>query len=147
MGLEYDRIIAQPILERTPDEGNLIPDFFLAPVGRSNADILDLKLPKEKLIVGKKNRKRWSSSIHEAIAQIREYRDFFEDPIRRESVHRRYGLSAYRPKAMVVIGRDQSEISEEKLKQIEETTPKFVNITTYDQLLLQMKRFVDYQSI
>lgn len=147
MGLQYDRIIAQPILERIPDEGNLIPDFFLAPIGRSNADILDLKLPKEKLIVGKKDRKRWSSSIHEAIAQIREYRDFFEDPIRREKVRKRYGLTAYRPKAIVVIGRDTPEISEERFKQIEETTPNFVKITTYDQLLLQMKRFVDYQSI
>lgn len=147
MGLKYDHILAQPVLERTPNEGNLIPDFFLAPIGKSYADILDLKLPKEKLIVGKKDRKRWSSSIHEAIAQIREYRDFFENPIRRGKVRERYGLTAYRPKAIVVIGRDTSEFPEEKLKQIEETTPNFVKITTYDQLLIQMKRFVDYQSI
>lgn len=146
LGFQYGRFISKPVLQREPSEGSLIPDFFLAPIGKSYADILDLKMPKEKIIVGRKDRKRFSAAVHEAIAQVREYRDFFEDENRRKRVQERYGLTAYRPSAIVIIGREPTEISEEKFKQIEETKPEFVKITTYDQLFLQMKRFADYQS-
>jgi len=146
LGFHYIRFISKPVLEREPSEGNLIPDFILAPIGKSYADILDLKMPKEKIIVGSKDRKRFSAAVHEAIAQVRGYRDFFEDERHRKRVKERYGLTAYRPSAIVIIGREPNEISEEKFKQIEETKPEFVKITTYDQLFRQMKRFADYQS-
>lgn len=144
--LDYSRVIPHPILKRTEEESPLIPDFFLQPLGSKFADILDLKLPTTKVIVGKKNRRRFSVDVHEAIAQVREYRDYFEDTNKRRLVEQKYGLTAYRPTVSVVIGRSP-EITEEKLKQITDAAPKNFKIITYDQLLAKMRRLVETYSV
>jgi len=142
-GVSYDKVVAQPVLERTEGEGNLRPDFLLRPVGGGRyGDILDLKLPSEKLIVGAKDRRRLSAAIQEAIAQVREYRDYFEQPERRRRVEERYGLTAYRPTVAVVVGRTP-ELEEEKRRQIYDDVPPHVRVITYDQLLLEMRRLVE----
>jgi DNA polymerase III delta prime subunit len=146
-GLQYKEVVAQPILEREPEkEGNLIPDFFLQPLGSQYADILDLKLPTENLIVGKKDRLHFSAAVQNAIAQVREYRDYFEVPQNRQKVLGKYGLTAYRPTAAIIIGRYPENISEEKLKQISEANPSYLKIITYDQLFLQMKQMLNLVS-
>jgi len=146
-GLDYSQVIPHPVLERTEREGVLIPDFFLQPLESRFADILDLKIPTAKLITGTKNRHRFSAAVHEAIAQVREYRDYFEDPYKRQLVAQKYGLTAYRPTVSVVIGRSPVEITEEKLRQIIDTTPRELRIITYDQLLAKMRRLVEIYSV
>jgi len=75
MGLDYKSVMPHPVLQRD-DEGPLIPDFFLQPLDSDFCDILDLKLPSKKLIVGSKDRKRFGHSVQDAIAQLREYHDY-----------------------------------------------------------------------
>lgn len=146
-GLQYNRVVAQPMLEREPEEaGNLIPDFFLQPLDSQYADILDLKLPTEKLIVGSKDRLHFSAAVHNAIAQVREYRDYFEDPLNRKKVFEKYGLTSYRPSAAIIIGRTPEDITDEKIKQIAESNPSYLKIITYDQLFLQMKQMLNLVS-
>lgn len=146
-GIKYERVIPQPILKREEEEGNLKPDFFLQPLGSQYADILDLKLPTRKLIVGSRDRLHFSASVNKAVAQVREYRDYFEDSQRRRLVADKYGLTAYRPSVAVIIGRTPEYLGEEKLKQILESTPGYTKIITYDQLLSRMRRLVDMYGV
>lgn len=145
MGTEYRMVLPRPILERE-EQGSLIPDFFLQPLEKRFADIFDLKLPTERLIVGTKDRLRFSGAVQEAVAQVREYRDYFEDPRRRRNVEKKYGLTAYRPVVAVIIGRKPENLEEEKLKQIEESLPPYLRIINYDQLLARMRRIADLYS-
>lgn len=142
-GLDYSRMVAHPVLERLDGQGNLIPDFFLQPADEKFADIWDLKLPSAPLIVGTKDRLRLSAAVNEALAQVREYRDYFEDPSNRQKIEERYGLTAYRPKLAIVIGTNKLGLSAEKQKQIFDSVPKDATVVTYDQLLAKMKRHVE----
>ncbi len=142
-GLDYSRMVAHPVLERLDGQGKLIPDFFLQPADGKFADIWDLKLPSAPLIVGTKDRLHLSSAVCSALAQVREYRDYFEDPQNRQKVADRYGLTSYRPNVAIVIGMNKFGLSEEKQKQIFDAVPKDAKVLTYDELLARMKRHVD----
>lgn len=144
LGLDYERAIPHPILYREED-GPLIPDFFLQPLDNALCDVLDLKLPTAKLIVGGKNRLRLSSSLFEAVAQLREYHDYFEDPNLREAVRNRYGITAFKPALSVVIGRSPRHISPEKYRQIQ-TGAGGVQLLTYDDLRRKMERMISKMS-
>jgi len=85
----------------------LIPDVFLPPGDDKLADIWNLRLPSVPLIVGTKDRLSLSSAVCGALAQVREYRDYFEDPQNRQKVADRYGLTAYRPNVAVEIGTNK----------------------------------------
>ena len=145
LGIDYERAIAHPVLIRE-GEGPLIPDFFLQPLDGALCDILDLKLPTHTVVVGPKNRLRLSSKVHEAIAQVREYRDYFEDPKYREAVKAKYGVTAYRPALCVAIGRTPRHVSEEKYRQILAGTAG-IRLVTYDELQRKMRRMVEIMSL
>jgi len=144
MGLDYRSVMPHPVLQRG-EEGPLIPDFFLQPLYSEFCDILDLKLPSKKLIVGSKDRKRFGHSVQDAIAQLREYHDYFENPAYRQRVGDRYGLTAYRPSVVVIIGRTPESVDEVKFRQITTQHPG-LQILTYDQLHQRMKRLVELGS-
>ncbi len=137
-GIDYEHTIAHPVLERD-DDGDLIPDFFLKPRNSELIDILDLKLPTKKLIVGKPDRKKLSGPVTDAIAQVREYRDYFERPEYRARVLKKYGVRGYRPNTIVVIGRDPKEVPEDKVRQVFSDLPNFVRIMTFDDIYGRMK--------
>jgi len=116
------------------DKGTLIPDFLLEPIDQSKlCDILDLKLPKAKLFVLKKSRMRYSSAVTEACAQLREYNMFFDDEKNRERIKQEYGLSAYKPKMIVIIGR-RGDVDPLVCKRIESDLPQLI-LKTYDDVL------------
>lgn len=142
-GRDYSRVVAHPVLERLHPQGDLIPDFFLQASHGDFADVLDLKLPAAPLIVGTKDRLRFSKAVHDAIAQVREYRDYFEDAANRKRVQDRYGLTSYRPTVAIVIGTSDLTLPAEKRKQIFEDVPSHTRVLTYDQLLAKMRRQVD----
>ncbi len=139
-GVDYEKVVPHPILDRIDKEGALIPDYFLQLLGEKYADILELKLPNINIISGKGNRIGYSAHIHSAIAQVREYRDYFEKQEYRASILQKYGLTAYRPTISLVIGRKPKGINDEKLIQINDTIPPYVKVITYDKLFEKMKR-------
>jgi len=141
-GVDYSRVLAHPSLIRE-DDGSLIPDFMLQPLGSDFADILDLKRPDAKVVTGRKDRRRFAQSVHEAIAQVREYREYFEHSDHRRAVQERYGFTAYRPDALIVIGRQPEAVSEEEMKRIAGDIPSFVQIQTYDDVLRKMRQLVE----
>jgi|SRR5215213_9240975 len=139
LGQEYQKLHPQVILERE-EQGSLIPDFLVQPYNKEFCDVVDLKLPKSPLIVGKDNRKRFSSAIAEAAAQLRTYRDYFEDKERREAVKDKYGITAYRPRLAVIVGR-ATGIDDILYKQIKDDLQN-LEIITYDDLIKRAKNFL-----
>jgi antiviral defense system Shedu protein SduA/AAA domain-containing protein len=145
-GIAYDRVLAHPSLVR--DEGGvLIPDFMLQPLGSSFADILDLKRPGAKLVTSRKDRRHFAHGVHEAIAQVREYREYFENSKYRRTVYERYGITAYRPSTLIVIGRQPESLTEEEMKRIAGDIPAFVQVQTYDDVLRKMRRMVELKEV
>ncbi|MFE9429675.1 Shedu anti-phage system protein SduA domain-containing protein [Streptomyces sp. NPDC006640] len=132
-GDAYEEARPHVVLQR---EGNgpLIPDFALKP-SNSNAlcDLLELKLPKARLLRISKNRVRLTSAIMEACAQLREYQSYFEDHEKRISVERMYGLRFFRPRMMVLIGK-RSDYEATALRNAETDVPN-LQIVTYDDIL------------
>ncbi|HXC44154.1 MAG TPA: Shedu anti-phage system protein SduA domain-containing protein [Candidatus Dormibacteraeota bacterium] len=131
--LGYSHIYPHVVLERS-DNRNLIPDFILEPVHDEWCDILDLKLPTMKTVVGGADRKTLSSGAHELVAQLREYATFFEDPRHARRVEELYGIKCYKPKLVGVIGRDPRLADERQLRRLM-TSYADAKILTFDQLL------------
>jgi hypothetical protein len=139
-GTSYDRVVPHPILARDQD-GPLIPDFMLEPTEGGFSDVLDLKLPRVPVVAGKKDRVRYTAHVAEALAQVREYRSYFDDLASRQAVQDRYGLRAYRPTVAVVIGRDPSPGRDPlELKRLWDELPGHVKLMTYDDVLRQVRR-------
>ncbi len=101
---EYKKAHSHITLAR--EEGLLIPDFLLEPLDQDSlCDILDLKLPTANIFILKKSRLRYSAAVMEACAQLREYSNYFDSKENRERIYSEYGLKAYKPKMIVIIGR------------------------------------------
>ena len=139
-GTSYDQVIPHPVLIRDQD-GPLIPDFMLEPADGGFADVLDLKLPRAKVVAGRKDRVRTTANVTEALAQVREYRSYFDDAGHRQAIQDRYGLQAYRPTVAVIIGRDPGPGRDRlELKRLWDDLPGHVKLMTYDELLRQVRR-------
>jgi hypothetical protein len=109
------------------------------------ADVLDLKLPGVPLVTGRRDRLHTTAHVTDAIAQVREYRAYFDDPLHRQAVQDRYGLQAYRPTVAVVIGRDPGPARDTfELRRVWDDLPGHVRIMTYDQLLQQVRRLARF---
>jgi hypothetical protein len=138
---EYKR--AHPHLMLSPlDRESLIPDFVLEPHDQSSfCDLLELKLPTHKVATYMKNRSDFSSTVHRAIAQLRQYQDHFEEAANRKAFTKRYGLNLYRPRMMLIIGRKQDidhRISAIEYRRMEMNSPQLI-IRTYDDLLRRVR--------
>lgn len=142
IGAEYKQLHAQLTLHRDAILGpQLRPDFFLERITSNFCDIVDLKLPNEKLVIRKKNRVHFSAALTQAMAQLREYRDYFDDRDHREMFHRKYGVRAFRPRVSVVIGRRANYYDEmERIKL--ESDLAHLRVITYDDLVDQARRRV-----
>ena len=139
LGSEYQALYPQIRLLRDGDDP-LIPDFFLQPASLYNwADILDLKLPTEKLVVGTKNRRRLSSAVQQGIAQLREYSRYFDNSDNRDKVFNTLKINCYSPKMILVIGRHTPEMDHFNIRR-ELSTYAHIDIKTYDELLEHAKR-------
>jgi hypothetical protein len=128
---------AHPHLVLSRDgEGPLIPDFLLEPFDQNDlADLLELKLPNVPIVVGTKDRRRLSAKVAEASAQLRTYRDYFEDRRNIASFQERSGLTVFRPHMFVLIGR-RPALDPVAMRRIEGD----VTLWTYDDIIDRARR-------
>jgi phytoene synthase len=134
---EYKKAHPRIVLSRH-DAEPLKPDFLLEPLDqRRLCDILDLKLPTAQIIVTKQRRQRFSAAVYEACAQLREYHLYFDDPKNRETIKQHYGLLAYKPRMLVIIGR-LGNVDPLALRTYELDTPQ-LSVRTYDDILARIK--------
>ena len=105
----YKNMYSQPVLigDNTP---NREPDFILEPISNEYCDILDLKLPyyRNGIIKQKSEgiRIRFRDIVNELQTQLIEYSKYFDDKKNRDYFEKHYGLKAYKPKLIGVIGRN-----------------------------------------
>jgi hypothetical protein len=133
LGANYTRIYPQIILER--DDGtSLRPDFILQPSNNGWCDILDIKLPDEAIVIGGKDRKRFSSAVEELVAQLREYAAYYEDPRLAKRIQDVYGIKCYRPRMIGVIGRTPRVVDDRQMRRLE-TIYDDLSIITFDRLV------------
>lgn len=130
---------AHPHLVLGNDEhGDLIPDFVLEPIGGNPlCDLLELKLPSARTYVLKKSRHRFSSAVMEAAAQLREYSAYFDDKDKRKRFSEQYGLTAFRPRMMVIIGR-RGNVDPMVARRIQEDSPS-LQLKSYDDVVDHMR--------
>lgn len=117
---------------RDQDNNNLIPDFLLELPGQRGFDILDLKLPTARL-VARHPYLRISSELMKAVAQLRKYNKFFEYTNNRKAFQKKYGLLAFKPELVVVMGRSHDFRSRDELVEITEQLGN-IRLVTYDDL-------------
>lgn len=135
---EYKEAHPKVILEKK-NKKTLVPDFILEPYNSERlCAILDLKRPSAKVWVLKKNRPRFSYAVFEAIAQLQEYSQFFEDEENRLKILNEYRLLAYRPKLFVIIGR-RGPVDPFVRRRIEIATPD-TTVLTYDDIIEKIRR-------
>lgn len=134
---EYKK--AHPHIALSSDAAHpLIPDFVLEPVDQARlCDLLELKLPSAQIFVLKENRQRFSAAVAEACAQLREYSLYFDEEKNRRFIEDTYGLTAYKPRMFVIIGRKGS-VNPIQLRRMEMDAPG-LNLRTYDDVLTRMK--------
>ncbi len=119
--------------------GTLIPDFVLEPIVAkrrardSEWQVLDLKKPQERLLVGSATRKRLSAAVHKAIAQLREYQGYFNDPAHAVEITGLLGAAVRFPQLAVLIGRQRDLDDLAALDRQQEV--ERVRIVTYDEIL------------
>jgi hypothetical protein len=137
----WSEVFAHPRLPRGDGE-LLIPDFVLKPIVAERFDsewrVLEIKRPQDRLLVGPPNRRRFSRQVLDAVRQVRDYRDYFEDPRNADDVRRALGHSLRRPQLAVLIGRLSDQDDAENLDKEQERAN--VRIVTYDLLLDRQRR-------
>lgn len=114
-------------------ERGLVPNFLLRLPGLGGFDMLDLTLPRLPILV-RDPRARVSAHILRAVAQLREYAKFFDVPQNRRTFVAKYGLEAFRPRLIMLIGRDAQFYTRDERLEIEEQM-KDVRLLTYDDLI------------
>lgn len=137
-GLNYQNIYPQIVLQRDT-KGALRPDFILEPYDDAFCDILDVKLPFQKLFVGRDDRATLAAGLHEVAAQLREYAAYFEDEKYRRFVREKYGLRVYRPRLIALVGRDMRQMTTEEFRRAI-TVYDNLQFITFDELLKHAQR-------
>jgi len=141
LGNRYKSMRSHVYLHREEEgKGPLIPDFMLEPVNPFDFwKIVDLKLPDEKIVkIINDNRKGFSGKILDALHQLREYRDYFDNSQYRERMGE-IGIKAFKPEISVIIGRDYCSLSIEDMIKAR-CDLEGLNVITYTELLEQAKR-------
>ena len=122
----------------------LIPDFILKPVVAyqrdSNWQVLDLKKPGARLLAGPPRHIRLSHEVTQAIAQLRDYGDYFGNPENTDRVAEVLGHRLRYPELAVLIGR-LGECDVELLDRAQSREGD-VRIVTYDEILQRQQRLV-----
>lgn len=132
-GLNYAETYHQVVLP-LGDGQSLRPDVIAEPVSKDWCDVIDLKLPSEPVFVGGGDRPRLSQAIAQAASQLRQYAKWFDDRKVAGIVEEMYGFRCYRPRQVVIIGRDPRRFTEAQ-RDAARSAYADLEIVTYDQLL------------
>lgn len=130
---DYREIYPQVYLIRD-DQGPLIPDFILTNPEIQQATILELKLPKPKMIRRQENRDRFADAVMEARSQLLGYQDWFEDKGNRKKLTGKMNMEIFRPRLAVVIGRSADFRCAIDRQKLAARTPD-IDVVTYDDIV------------
>lgn len=135
---DYREVHPHVFLNRK-DDGPLVPDFILTDAELQRAMIVELKLPSAKIVRRKHNRDRFSDAIMDARAQLVKYRDHFEEIGNSDQIRSRLGMSIYRPRLGVIVGRSAEFVNEVDRQRLA-SGANDIEVVTYDDMLRFAKR-------
>ena len=144
-GIDYRKAHAQPILFKD-DGGRLIPDFFLEKIDAGWHTIAELKLPRDSMVIRRRNRVYFAQWVQEAVAQLQFYREWFESPANRSRFEEQQGLKSrvYRPKMVLIAGRSHHFIDDIERIQLLSNQDHGLSLWTYDDVLNRVKRYQSF---
>ena len=90
--LGYGELYHQVVLPR-PGAADLRPDIIAEPVGSEWAEVVELKLPHEPILIGRPDRAQLAAGLAQAVAQLREYSAYFEDRTAASAIEARGALA------------------------------------------------------
>jgi Domain of unknown function (DUF4263) len=139
-GLNYGEVYSQVVLPRigAPD---LRPDLNAEPIGGRWAEILDLKRPFDPILVGGASRPRVAAALADAASQLREYQAYFDDRVLAARIEAELGIRCYRPRMVVIVGRDPRRFTAEQQRRALTAYPD-LEVVTYDDLLRAARRLL-----
>ena len=137
LGNEWQALHTQVILETEEAQET---DFFMETVDSQFTDISDLKKTNQKPIVNSKNHRGvFSSALTNALNQLREYRNYFDDRDKQREFHEKYGFNAFHPHISVIIGRSHDFENYEKRMSIQNAY-KSLKLLAYKDIINNAKR-------
>lgn len=142
-GFEYSKAIPQVQL-KCHREGDLIPDFMLVPLDGGLADIVELKLPRHKLLANTTGYPRFSSTVYGAIFQLKAYREYFDSEENRNFLQERYGFTTFKPKLSLVIGHSSNVATPLVFRKVAAEHPN-VSVITYDEVVAKAQRLLGFK--
>ncbi len=137
-GLNYRKVYPQVILPLGEGD-SLRPDAIAEPIGSEWCNVIDYKLPSQRVLVGRDNRLSLAAGITEVAAQLREYSAYFDDRTIAKIVEEKYGFKCYKPKLVAIVGRDPQDLQPEQVRRAMTAFPD-LEVVTYDGLLRAAKR-------
>ena len=137
---DYSQVHAQVVL--SGGEEGYKPDFMLVPRSSSYADLIELKRPSFRLATDTHGRRvRLNAQVRQGIAQLLEYRRFFNSRENRLEFAKRYGMRGCRPKMTLIIGRDYS-LTPYNLEHLGEELPQDFELLTYDAVAARAETYI-----
>lgn len=140
LGSRYKTLRSKVQLKRE-DKKPLIPDFILEPILPHDLwKIVELKVPDVRIIKTPKNRAGFNMEILNAVNQVKEYRNYFNNPVYRQRL-KDIGIMAYKPSLSVIIGLDYRNLSNEEVIDTKELfAPYGLEVMTFNDLLELAKK-------
>lgn len=138
-------LIIQPFLEGSSDY-NKRPDFILKPIIPTiNAKIVELKKITAQTIKNENRASDFSSNVKDAINQLRNYQNYFDDKANRDKFQLKFNTKVIKPTARLIIGKDYGDLSLEKILQLKDDylTHK-IEILSYHELMTIVKKNVGF---
>jgi len=124
--------------------GLYILDFILKPIVAYQRDtnwrVLDLKRPNAPLLAGPANHVRLSHDVTQAIAQLRDYGDYFQNPENAQRIVDALGHRLKYPELAVLIGRLRD--TDPELLNKAQSRERDVRIVTYDEILQHQQHLI-----
>ncbi|WP_342355921.1 thioredoxin [Nocardia otitidiscaviarum] len=120
------------------ETGNLAPNFLLQPIAGELCDLLEVEPPQHEIATIVNGVTMLSEVVIEAVARIRAYRDYFEEERNRLRIQDDHGLTVFRPKMFVIIGR--SRLLDPLARRRLESTLGDISLRTWDEVLAITRR-------
>jgi hypothetical protein len=142
-GTEYATVIPEAVIHRENSQvGIWEADFVLAPRDQEEfCRIIELKRPGVSVLRQRRTgHARFSSQLHDAVGQLRDYAAAFNSARTREVFQDRYGVTVFAPSMQLVIGRRWDAGMDNEMKRFQEH--QRVKVTSWDAELARLRRWL-----
>ncbi len=115
------------------------PDFaftsILGPRDINDVELLEMKGPAEKLLNRHKNHPGFTSILHNAIDQVRDYGRYISHPENHEKIMKQLGYIPTQSRLAVLIGRDYQDAERLEVLERRHSEVPDIDVITYDNIL------------